>query len=156
MTGKIFFQKYPRLFDIFLSHLQQNKREDVNVQSAVYPILLILARLYSSYHDEWNDTFQVSYNCLETMLYKYLFSRVTYLFSDFEIKLTTFVPYIYNCSENSIFKIRQLTVQAIVPFITRDIYVEHCNKIWSDVMLPLPENTKHGLLLQVMTIVCNG
>lgn len=60
MTGKMFFQKYPLLFDTFLDHLRQNEGEDISVQSALYPILLILARLYPSYHDEWNTTFQVS------------------------------------------------------------------------------------------------
>ncbi|XP_065213217.1 tRNA (32-2'-O)-methyltransferase regulator THADA isoform X2 [Planococcus citri] len=120
MTGKFFFQKYPLLFDVFLFHLQQNEYEDVNVQSALYPILLILARLYPSYHDEWNSTFQLS----------------------------TFIPYIYSCCENPIFKIRQLAAQAIVPLITRDIYVEHLRKIWTHVLLPIPENAKHGLLLQ--------
>ena len=50
-------------------------------------------------------------------------------------------------------KIRELVVLAIFPFITVDIYEKYIRTLWKSIRLDFSENFRHGLLLQVTTFL---
>lgn len=64
----------------------------------------------------------------------------------------SFLPFLYKCSQSSVWKIRELAVSAVLPFINDNMLVDHMNTIWENITLPMPENSIHGYLLQVRNL----
>lgn len=66
MTAKMFFRKYPSLFEFFISRLREIgdwQKDDAHARSSVYPILLVFARLelHPGVSHKQYDTFEVKY-----------------------------------------------------------------------------------------------
>jgi len=56
MTGKIFFERYPTLLPFILNELRTFiSINDTEIKSNVQAILLLLSRLYISYHFDKTD-----------------------------------------------------------------------------------------------------
>ena len=130
LTGKVFFQRYPSLYQFFLDQFEEfpslssyPKNAGVLVlDSALYPILLMLSRIFPSPSELMNNPFQLS----------------------------AFLPFVRKCTGSSILQTRQLAASALVPLVAYekvDLYVSDlvkeigCEK--------LPQNILHGMLLQL-------
>lgn len=91
MTGRIFFIRYPRLYDFFLSELQYaNKAIGQNERPArLHPLLLLISRLYPSALEGCQSN----------------------------LKLSTFIPLISNCSSSPQLVTRNLSAKSLVALI---------------------------------------
>uniref|UniRef100_T1J611 tRNA (32-2'-O)-methyltransferase regulator THADA n=1 Tax=Strigamia maritima TaxID=126957 RepID=T1J611_STRMM len=140
MTGRVFFQRFPSLYQFLYNELAadvyKSEQSFVNqdgtklgLQPSLYPILLLLARLYPS--------------ALEG--------------SDSNLKLSAFVPHIQTCSSSAIIKTRNLAAQALIPLISINSYdTELENFINSLPEKPeekLRQNHIHGVLLQIQHLL---
>ncbi|XP_022827001.1 uncharacterized protein LOC111356756 [Spodoptera litura] len=131
MTGRIFFLRYPQVYDFMLEKLQEVSSEESStvLRPSLYPVLLLLARLYPS--------------SLEGTVSN--------------LKLVAFVPHVMSCASSSVLKTRQLAAKAIVPLISPEMYIPH---IESTLELVQHEHTKtnhrHGLLLQLGRLLQAG
>ncbi|KAF9808887.1 hypothetical protein SFRURICE_000933 [Spodoptera frugiperda] len=131
MTGRIFFLRYPQVYDFMLEKLQEasSAADSTVVRPSLYPVLLLLARLYPS--------------SLEGTVSN--------------LKLVAFVPHVMSCAGSSVLKTRQLAAKAIVPLISPDMYIPHLE---STLELVQHEHTKanqlHGLLLQLGRLLQAG
>ncbi|XP_054263910.1 thyroid adenoma-associated protein homolog [Macrosteles quadrilineatus] len=90
MTGRIFFQRYPKLFDFFQLELQKASQSGSKLHPSLYPVLLILGRLYPS--------------SLEG--------------TDSNVQLTQYIPDIVVCSGSNIYKTRTLAARAMVALMS--------------------------------------
>ena len=59
MTGRIFFQRYPTLYGVLLKHLES--ASESYERGDLYPVLLILGRLYPSSLEGTDSNLQVMY-----------------------------------------------------------------------------------------------
>ncbi|XP_069359956.1 tRNA (32-2'-O)-methyltransferase regulator THADA isoform X2 [Maniola hyperantus] len=128
MTGRIFFLRYPLLYDFMLDKLKEvsaNGKEQL-LHPSLYPILLLLARLYPS--------------SLEGTVSN--------------LKLATFVPLVVSCAHAATLHTRRLAANAITPLVPPDLYISH---VESMLQLLSDENIKrnfcHGILLQVLKLL---
>lgn len=91
MTGRIFFIRYPQLYDFFLSELKYSseaiQRNDRPIR--LHPLLLLVSRLYPS--------------ALEG--------------SESNLKLSTFIPLISGCSSSPELVTRNLSAKSLVALI---------------------------------------
>lgn len=127
MTIKIFFRKFPSLYQFFVSRLQDIdnwQKDDPRSRSSVYAVLLVFARLDINQSGNLSNVTEFS-----------------------------FLPFLYKCSQSSVWKIRELAVSAVLPFINDNMLVDHMNTIWENITLPMPENSIHGYLLQFEVLV---
>lgn len=94
MTGRVFFLRYPKLYDFFLEQLQKASDLIEQQQKAhkLHPLLLILSRLYPS--------------ALEG--------------TESNLKLSEFIPYISKCGGCPEMQTRYLAAKAIVALISKD------------------------------------
>ncbi|RZF37732.1 hypothetical protein LSTR_LSTR003143 [Laodelphax striatellus] len=126
MTGRIFFQRYPELYEFLLDELGQIEAAyDGTVKPSLYPVLLLLSRLYPS--------------SLEG--------------TDSNLKLDAFIPAITNCASSPVMKTRLLAARAVVSLVTPDIFVQHLKYLFAKIFESTKENTTHGLLLQVVELL---
>merc|ERR1712106_595847 len=134
LTGKVFFQRYPSLHQFFLKQFEDypslssnSKNEGVLVlDSALYPILLMLSRIFPSPTELLNNPYQLS----------------------------AFLPFVKKCTGSSILQTRQLAASALVPLVQYeqvDLYVANLiKKICGE---KVSQNTLHGMLLQLKEFV---
>ncbi|KAF9414925.1 hypothetical protein HW555_007316, partial [Spodoptera exigua] len=128
MTGRIFFLRYPKVYDFMLEKLQEVSMEADNavLRPSLYPILLLLARLYPS--------------SLEGTVSN--------------LKLSAFIPRVCACAGSAVLKTRHLAARALVPLVSPALYIPH---IESTLQLVQQEHTKmnyvHGLLLQLVQLL---
>lgn len=91
MTGRIFFLRYPQLYDFFLSELKYSsvaiQRNDRPIR--LHPLLLLISRLYPS--------------ALEG--------------SESNLKLSTFIPSISGCSSSPELATRNLSAKSLVALV---------------------------------------
>ncbi|XP_024083106.1 thyroid adenoma-associated protein homolog isoform X2 [Cimex lectularius] len=123
MTGRIFFLKYPMLFDVLYKHLEAAAKS--YLYPAINPVLLILGRLYPS--------------SLEG--------------TDSNLQLNNYIPLVSKCASSPILKTRSLAAFAIVALITPNNFVQHIDKCFEDIYNSRKENLSHGLLLQVLKLI---
>ncbi|XP_045500038.1 thyroid adenoma-associated protein homolog [Colias croceus] len=126
MTGRIFFLRYPKMADFMLNKLSEAHQSGVLVRQSVYPVLLLLARLYPS--------------ALEGTVSN--------------IKLTTFIPSVLRCAGSAVLKTRQLAARAIVPLVSPNMYISHIEsmlKILGD--RNIKRNYCHGVILQLIKLL---
>jgi len=131
LTGKVFFQRYPTLHQFFLDQFEEcpsaTKDKGVLVlDSALYPILLVLSRIFPSPTELHNNPYQLS----------------------------AFLPFVEICTGSSILQTRQLAASALVPLVQYeqvDLYVANLiKKICGE---KVSQNTLHGMLLQLKEFV---
>ncbi|XP_052741965.1 thyroid adenoma-associated protein homolog isoform X2 [Bicyclus anynana] len=130
MTGRIFFLRYPDLYDFMLNKLKEVTKQDNEelLHPSLYPILLLLARLYPS--------------SLEGTVSN--------------LKLSTFVPLVVRCAGSRVLLARRLAASAVLPLVAPTAYISHiesmlellCNK-------DIKRNYCHGILLQVLKLLDN-
>uniref|UniRef100_A0A2H8TRY6 tRNA (32-2'-O)-methyltransferase regulator THADA n=2 Tax=Melanaphis sacchari TaxID=742174 RepID=A0A2H8TRY6_9HEMI len=126
MTGREFFQRYPELYDTFLNEFK--KFSPMDMRPSLYPTLLILARLYPTVNEATDCIFQ----------------------------LAIYIPYIFKCAQSPVMKTRMLAAISIAPQVTQNKLVEHLYITYNELtMKRLKENTTHGLLLQMLSLVKN-
>ncbi|XP_037300908.1 thyroid adenoma-associated protein homolog [Manduca sexta] len=128
MTGRIFFLRHPRLYDYMLEKLQEmsDSGNEQNIHPSLYPILLLLARLYPS--------------SLEGTVSN--------------LKLVAFVPHVLSCAKSSVLKTRQLAAKAMVPLISPEQYLTHIESMFTILHdMNIKRNYCHGILLQLIRLL---
>ncbi|XP_059062927.1 thyroid adenoma-associated protein homolog [Achroia grisella] len=126
MTGRIFFLRYPRLYDFMLEKLKEASTDkDNQLRPCLYPILLVLARLYPSSLEGTVST----------------------------LKLVAFVPHVLACARSSVLKVRQLAAKAMVPLISPEQYIPHLEMTLTIIRdVNIKRNYCHGILLQLVKL----
>ncbi|XP_068631525.1 tRNA (32-2'-O)-methyltransferase regulator THADA [Battus philenor] len=128
MTGRVFFLRYPRLYDFMLKKLNEVKEEEQLLKPSLYPILLLLARLYPS--------------ALEGTVSN--------------LKLSCFVDAVVSCARSPVLQTRQLAARALVPLISPAAYVSHIEDMLQLLSNNrIERNFCHGILLQVIKLLDN-
>ncbi|CAF4831639.1 unnamed protein product [Pieris macdunnoughi] len=125
MTGRIFFLRYPALADYMGNKLAEANDSDKLLRPSVYPVLLLLARLYPS--------------ALEGTVSN--------------IKLVSFIPLVLSCAGSPVLKTRQLAARAMVPLISPHMYILHVEamlKLMKDRLIK--KNYCHGVILQLIKL----
>ncbi|XP_011644648.1 thyroid adenoma-associated protein homolog [Pogonomyrmex barbatus] len=131
MTGRIFFERYPNLLPFILNELRTFISINDNViKSNVQAILLLLSRLYISYHFDSTD--------------------VTW-------KINEFVNLISQCAKSPVYETRKLVARALVPLLTEATVHNIVKKLFlilctaRDTRISM--NLTHGYLLQILEIL---
>ncbi|XP_026332504.1 thyroid adenoma-associated protein homolog [Hyposmocoma kahamanoa] len=128
MTGRIFFLRYPMLYDFMLEKLNEvSSSDDTQIlRPSLYPILLLLARLYPS--------------ALEGTVSN--------------LKLVAYIPHVLACAKSSVLKTRQLAAKALVPLISPEQYVTHLETMIDLISEKnIKRNYCHGILLQLLKLL---
>lgn len=123
MTGRLFFQRYPSLYTDLLKHLESSSRNQM--YPALYPVLLLLGRLYPS--------------SLEG--------------TDSNLQLMKYLPYVLTCSESSILKTRTLAATAVSSLVSSASYVDFISQLIQTLSHVEKENHRHGILLMVHKLI---
>ena len=129
LTGKIFFQRYPSLHQFFLDQLSDpelhvtSRKEGVLVLDCVlYPVLLVLSRIYPSPTESISNPFQLS----------------------------AFVSFVLASTASSILQTRQLAAKALVPLVSPDTAEGFVDTVIQKVQNEdLCQNNLHGNLLVI-------
>jgi len=129
LTGKVFFQRYPSLHSFLLSKLEASSRTSeagtLQLHPALYPILLILSRIFPSPSESLNNPW----------------------------KLSAFVPLVEKCSSSPILAIRKLAASALVPLIPPEQLASYGEDLLTRLCTShLPTNLTHGLLLRLSQV----
>lgn len=133
MTGRIFFLRYPKLYDFFLDELRKASGLILRHEKAnkLHPLLLMLSRLYPS--------------ALEG--------------TESNLKLSEFIPYISNCSGCPEMQTRYLAAKAIVALISVDALPVAILRKCAEVLISADNpktinlNVLHGHLLQILFLI---
>nr|XP_018910499.1 PREDICTED: thyroid adenoma-associated protein homolog [Bemisia tabaci] len=131
MTGRIFFMRYPSLYEFFLSQLEifDSNNSNLEVTNAseltIFPVLMILARLYPS--------------SLEG--------------TDSNLQLSTFIKYVLNASKSGIHEVRILAATAIASLISRESTADCVRNLFNVLDATQSDNARHGTLLQLSQII---
>ncbi|XP_052865939.1 thyroid adenoma-associated protein homolog [Anopheles cruzii] len=131
MTGRIFFLRYPLLYDYFVLELEKASKTIINGRRSkkLHPLLLLLSRLYPS--------------ALEG--------------SESNLKLSRFVPLVSTCSGCAELQTRYLAAKIISIIVSPDLVfdricllLESLNRSNNRNINP---NSLHGALLQILYLV---
>ncbi|XP_055671940.1 thyroid adenoma-associated protein isoform X1 [Falco peregrinus] len=135
MTGREFFSWFPSLYPFLLKQLEavtntlNSEAEELKIHPSLFLLLLILGRLYPSPMDG-------TYSALS---------------------MAPFVPFIIRCGHSPVYRLREMSGRALVPFIM----VNEVPHTVLSLLEGLPEstspclrqNTIHGTLLQVFYLL---
>lgn len=132
-TGRTFFTHHPSIYEFLLDQLSQASQDVISnpltLNPVLYPILLILGRLYPSSLDG----------------------------IDSGLKLDAFIPYIINCAGSPILKTREMAAKALKPLAGKDQLTSNLcillSYIPSEPDGKISQNSLHGLLLQILQLV---
>uniref|UniRef100_A0A1B0G450 tRNA (32-2'-O)-methyltransferase regulator THADA n=1 Tax=Glossina morsitans morsitans TaxID=37546 RepID=A0A1B0G450_GLOMM len=135
MTGRIFFLRYPKLYDYFLEQLQRASVLIQKQQKAhkLHPLLLIMSRLYPS--------------ALEG--------------TESNLKLSEFLPHIAECGFCPEMQTRVMAAKAIVALINKDEVHNMILHKCAEIMIMIEPksqiklNSLHGNLLQILYLIKN-
>lgn len=127
MTGRIFFLRYPELYDFFMEQLEEAADfvKNVKMNAKLHPLLLLLIRLYPS--------------AIEG--------------SESNLKLTNFIPVVAMCSGCVEMQTRVLCarfISSVSPPDTMTMRILETIKVFDDSDENLPANAAHGILLQIL------
>lgn len=129
MTGRIFFLRYPELYDFFMVQLQEaaDYVKAVKMNSKLHPLLLLLIRLYPSALDG----------------------------SESNLTLSGFIPVVSLCSGCVELQTRILCAKFIAIVIPQDLMITRVVdtiEILMDVD-KIKANVAHGVLLQILHLI---
>ncbi|XP_073835373.1 thyroid adenoma-associated protein homolog isoform X2 [Musca autumnalis] len=134
MTGRVFFLRYPKLYDFFLEELQQASELISQQQKAhkLHPLLLVLSRLYVS--------------ALEG--------------TESNLKLSQFIPYISECGGCPEMQTRYLAAKAIAALVNKDEVSSLVREKCAEIVLmtdrkEIKLNRLHGYMLQIYFLLKN-
>lgn len=72
----------------------------------------------------------------------------------FILKLGIYISYIFNCARSPVMKTRMLAATSVAHHVTQNHLVDHLRISFIELANKnLKENTKHGLLLQVIKLL---
>ncbi|XP_046382612.1 thyroid adenoma-associated protein homolog [Ischnura elegans] len=137
MTGRVFFERYPLLYDFILEELKlatmaspvkgasHTSHPALCLHRSLFPLLVLLSRLYPS--------------SLEG--------------TDSNMQLSAFIPPLRYCLKSNIYKIRELAARATVPLITSTGYISHLDEAFDDVMRSEEQNLSHGILMEISMLL---
>lgn len=129
MTGRIFFLRYPELYDFFMEQLKEAAEhvQAVKMNAKLHPLLLLLFRLYPS--------------ALEG--------------SESNLTLTGFIPVVSLCSGCVEMKTRVLCAKFIASVSPPDLLMSRLEETIEILKENenLPGNISHGILLQILHLV---
>ncbi|CAB3240702.1 unnamed protein product [Arctia plantaginis] len=127
MTGRIFFLRYPQLYDFMLAKLQEvnSSKNSQLLRPSLYPVLLLLGRLYPS--------------SLEGTVSN--------------LKLVSFIPHVVACAGSSALQARQLAARALAPLVSPQLYIPHVQSMFALLKRSIKRNYCHGLLLQLVRLL---
>ncbi|XP_015126019.1 thyroid adenoma-associated protein homolog [Diachasma alloeum] len=130
MTGRIFFEKYPKLLPFMLHELKVFiEASDGLIKPSVQSILLLLSRLYLSYNSDSGDV---------------------------NWRIDEFVSLVSGCAKSRVYNTRELAARALVPLLTGKTVGAFVNSLF-EVMINRPGdnvnlNLLHGYMLQILEI----
>lgn len=132
MTGRVFFEKYPKLLLFMLRELQSFIDEkDSPIRPSVQSILLLLSRLY------------VSNNCDNP---------------EGNWKNDEFIILVSACAKSRIYKTRELAARAVIPLLTEKTVRSFINELFKKINCKKNKNNSsrwniiHGYLLQALEL----
>ncbi|XP_061403035.1 tRNA (32-2'-O)-methyltransferase regulator THADA [Musca vetustissima] len=134
MTGRVFFLRYPKLYDFFLEELQKASELILRQQKAhkLHPLLLVLSRLYVS--------------ALEG--------------TESNLKLSQFIPYVSECGGCPELQTRYLAAKAIAALVNKDEVSTLLREKCAEIVLmtdgnAIKLNRLHGYILQIYFLLKN-
>ncbi|XP_055295122.1 thyroid adenoma-associated protein homolog [Sitodiplosis mosellana] len=127
MTGRLFFIRYPRLYDFFYVELKSASEaiERNERPPRLHPLLLLISRLYPSAREG----------------------------TESNLRLSTYIPFISTCSSSPELVTRQLSAKSIVALIPLANIAERLSIILGEISTHTSLNTIHGCLLQVLYLI---
>ncbi|TGZ53696.1 Thyroid adenoma-associated protein [Temnothorax longispinosus] len=130
MTGKIFFERYPSLLPFILNELKTFVSINGTViKSNVQAILLLLSRLYISYHFDGTNV---------------------------AWKINEFVSLVSQCARSSVHETRELAARALVPLLTESTAHNVLKKLFTALCIArdtrIPSNLTHEILMRLPSI----
>ncbi|XP_017474797.1 PREDICTED: thyroid adenoma-associated protein homolog isoform X1 [Rhagoletis zephyria] len=133
MTGRVFFLRYPKLYDFFLAQLHEASELVQKQKKAhkLHPLLLILSRLYPS--------------ALEG--------------TESNLKLTEFIPYISSCASCPEMQTRYLAAKAVLALVSKDAIPVTILRMCAEIVISADQpkslnlNVLHGQLLQIYMLL---
>ncbi|KAL0879103.1 hypothetical protein ABMA27_004060 [Loxostege sticticalis] len=127
MTGRIFFLRYPQLYDFILNKLTEAvSSADSHLHPSLYPVLVLLGRLYPSMLEGTVST----------------------------LRLGALLPLALGAARSRVLATRQLAARAVPPLIAIDQYFKHIESMLiliSD--RTIKRNYCHGILLQITRLL---
>lgn len=128
MTGRIFFLKYPDMYDFMLTELTAASffNAKAGIRASLFPVLLILARLYPSSLEGTTTN----------------------------LKLAEFIPVVSRCANCPILLVRRLSAAAIVPLIPQQRYTTFIRETFNALCRPnCTMNYYHGTMMQLVKLM---
>ncbi|XP_048585812.1 thyroid adenoma-associated protein homolog isoform X2 [Nematostella vectensis] len=133
MTGREFFSRYPSMHPFLLKHLEKateflNREESVTLHPCLYPVLVLLSRLYPSSMDGVDST----------------------------LNMSPFIPYVIRCAGSAVMKTRLMAARAIVPLVSKDCLVQVLERLLHSIppsRQSCRQNVLHGTLLQILHLL---
>ncbi|NWY38916.1 THADA protein, partial [Sylvia atricapilla] len=135
MTGREFFSRFPSLYPFLLKQLEvvtntlSSEAEELKIHPSLFLLLLILGRLYPSPMDG-------SHSALST---------------------APFVPFILRCGQSPVYRCREMSGRALVPFIMANelphTVLALLRGLPDSATHSMRQNTVHGTLLQVFHLL---
>lgn len=135
MTGREFFSRFPSLYPFLLKQLEvvtstlNSEAEELKIHPSLFLLLLILGRLYPSPMDG-------SHSALST---------------------APFVPYIIRCGHCPVYRCREMSGRALVPFVMANEVPHTLLALLRGLPDPathcMRQNSVHGTLLQVFHLL---
>ncbi|XP_063979091.1 tRNA (32-2'-O)-methyltransferase regulator THADA [Diachasmimorpha longicaudata] len=130
MTGRIFFEKYPKLLSFMLHELRVFiEANDGLIKPSVQSILLLLSRLYLSYNSDSGDV---------------------------NWRIDEFMSLVSGCAKSRVYNTRELAARALVPLLTGKTVGAFVNSLFEVVINGLGVNVNlnllHGYMLQILEI----
>ncbi|KAI8517088.1 hypothetical protein Bbelb_056690, partial [Branchiostoma belcheri] len=133
MSGREFFARFPSLHPFLLDQLQlaveriQSCESSVDLHPSLYPVLILLAKLYPSPMDGASST----------------------------LNMSAFVPLVQKCAHSTVMKTRAMAAQALLPLIPAGHAASNIGKLLKQMedTLEISQNSIHGILLQAQGLI---
>ncbi|XP_013401424.1 thyroid adenoma-associated protein homolog [Lingula anatina] len=130
MTGRVFFHRYPSLFQFLLKGLDEGTKNisdqgQLHLHPGLYPILMVMGRLFPAMV-EGNDP---------------------------KLNLPAYIPFVISCAGSRVFKTRVMAGRALRPLVFKDqlgsVLAQLTGYLPRDQQQRHSQNLTHGILLQV-------
>ncbi|XP_031550253.1 thyroid adenoma-associated protein homolog [Actinia tenebrosa] len=133
MTGREFFTRFPELHSFLLEEMKKateaiEKSLALDLHPSLYPVLVLLSRLYPSSMDGVDST----------------------------LNMSAFIPYVIRCGGSSVLKTRAMAARAIVPLVAGECLVQVLQDLMNSLpvrLVSVEQNKMHGTLLQIQHLV---
>ncbi|KAH9519566.1 hypothetical protein Btru_003022 [Bulinus truncatus] len=133
-SGRSFFHQYPGLYPFLLSELMSATeniqcKERLQLHPSLYPVLLVLGRLYPSTIDN----------------------------PDTNMSLSSFIPFVIRCASSPVYKTRIIASRALLPLVRRNDVISISQKLLANIPKSCDKHVSnsliHGSLLQLCQLM---